>query len=288
MKKSIDGRLMKIKITDNRTDDKRKEKKMKNKERIILKDASDETRENVSFVLHEQPFKTCNFKGKDEIKTWQFVRENAKNRSVVKNRFIEYRFNNVPEYKHQYLSWANLALCGGFAVKDMQKTIYEAVVNNRKLVGELDLFGSNEEIPSIIEKYTGSLPDGIYCPSLTIWPESINRATNKHHLRVWLTRSEGALADYFNFEEVRDQYLRLVNPETKEYMYEMLEDAHEYFNIPLKELVWAGSQNSHLLYNGGYLPYEYSIINSVLPSQTIITGLLFGYPIESTASLLEC
>ena len=66
------------------------------------------------------------------------VRIDAKKRSKVcvcnktGKTIRTYRMNNVPFYEHQYLSWANLDCCNGWAYDD--EYLYSAVTERTALV----------------------------------------------------------------------------------------------------------------------------------------------------------
>lgn len=95
----------------------------------------------------------------------RIVRRDFVNRSEVKvygldNRpIMTYRFNNVPTYEHQMLSWANLDCCGGWRYDD--DYLKTAVQNGLKPVADvflkiderMDVEGDNIDIHYEVNKW---------------------------------------------------------------------------------------------------------------------------------------
>ena len=196
--------------------------------------------EKVITVLHE------NSKG---IK---IVREDYKTRCKVSvigfdgTAIRTYRFNNVPEYKHPYLSWENLDHCGGWASDDSY--LLSAVQDGKKPAAQYAVI--NEPVPNVkpdkdTETYYMSEP-------------FYNEGTRN---QVYITRT-CSLKDLFDVDSVIDAY-------EKQDVIIGKEKLMPYMERPIMDLM-----------KEGFFIYTDSAI------EIIITGLMLGYPIESTASIL--
>lgn len=182
----------------------------------------------------------------------RIVREDYKNRSKVNvigfdgTPIRTYRFNNVPEYKHPYLSWENLDRCGGWASDDSY--LLSAVQEGKKPAAQY--VAINEPVPEIepsdnIETYYTT--DQLY-PNYT-------------RNQVCITRT-CSLKDIFDIDSIIDAYKKhdvlLDREELMPYMEKLIMDL-------MKEGFW---------------------LNADSDNELIITGLMLGYPIESTASII--
>lgn len=182
----------------------------------------------------------------------QIVREDYKNRSKVSvigfngYNLRTYRFNNVPEYKHPYLSWENLDHCGGWASDDSY--ILSAVQDGKKPAAQYAVI--NEPVPNVkpdkdTETYYMSEP-------------FYNEGTRN---QVYIART-CSLKDLFDVDSVIDAY-------EKQDVIISKEKLMPYMEKPIMDLM-----------KEGFFIYTDSAI------EIIITGLMLGYPIESTASIL--
>ena len=176
--------------------------------------------------------------------------------------FMSYSFNKVtPVYESPYLSWANLDCCGGWAYDESY--LHTAVQNNQKLYAGCyfyaNQYGTPERTRQAIEGILQSLPTdcvGGYEPTQT------DRVISFYICR------KGCLADYYDIDAVWDYYERLglwVN--------EAIRQNVKY--LATLEISRYGQPNP---------PVDY--LCTYDPVSAIITGLLLGYPIESTASFL--
>ena len=191
-------------------------------------------------VLHENSKGIC------------IVREDYKNRSKVNvigfdgTPIRTYRFNNVPEYKHPYLSWENLDHCGGWASDDSY--LLSAVQDGKKPAAQC--VAINEPVPEIepgnnIETYYTT--EQIY--------------DNYTRNQVYITRT-CSLKDIFDIDSIIDAYKK----------HDVLLDREElmpYMEKPIMDLMKEGLW-----------------LNADSDNELVITGLMLGYPIESTASIL--
>lgn len=182
----------------------------------------------------------------------KIIREDYKNRSKVNvissNGYIHrtYRFNNVPEYKHPYLSWENLDHCGGWASDDTY--LLTAVHNGKKPAAQYVTI--NEPVPNVkqddnIETYYTS--EKVY--------------DNYTRNQVYITRT-CSMKDLFDIDSIIEAYKK----------HDILLDKEElmpYMERPIMDLM-----------------KENFFLEQESETELVITGLMLGYPIESTASIL--
>ena len=182
----------------------------------------------------------------------KIVRVDYKNRTKVSvlgfdgSPIRTYRFNNVPEYKHPYLSWENLDHCGGWASDDSY--LLSAVQDGKKPAAQYAVI--NEPVPNVksdkdTETYYMSEP-------------FYNEGTRN---QVYIART-CSLKDLFDVDSVIDAY-------EKQDVIISKEKLMPYMERPIMDLM-----------KEGFFIYTDSAI------EIIITGLMLGYPIESTASIL--
>ncbi len=207
----------------------------------------------------------------------KMVREDYKKRSQVKvfsefqgKRYVihSYRFNLISDrFDSPFCSWANLDCCGGWSSDDSY--LDTAVQEGKKLyAGRYQRLQSSyfPDLPSMEEalqefqKIVDALPAGV-----TAGVES--RHDMEDFLHTFICR-EGAIADYFDLGDVFKFYgrLGLVFPPY------VVDQVKALCQIEMKS--FGGDKPPFLYYQAGG------------PVELITTGLLLGYPIESTASLL--
>lgn len=193
-----------------------------------------------------------------EIET---VRKDFKKRSEVKIRhgnfvYMTYRFDNLTNvYTSPYISWANLNCCGGW-VYDNDYLKY-AVQNNKKLFAQLACLKENE-IKELKETIDKDKFDYSY--------EIEGRFSQFYIYR------KGTVGDYIDIGEVLDTY-------NKYGVY--LDDEDEVIISILSE-----TEMKYLI-NPNKNRYNYDFANPKYIGELIFTGLLLGYPIESTVSLIQ-
>lgn len=162
---------------------------------------------------------------------------------------MTYRFNNVAEFESPYISWANLDQCGGWATSEAY--LNTAVQRGHKLFAQIPHFVHIEFERS----------DEVV----------ITTGVNHRIGRGYLTHicRKGSLADYYDLAAVREHYSRLGV---------VLTD-NEWIDVLLHcslELSTFGTVDA---------PFDY--VHASTAVELIVTGLLLGYPLESTASLIE-
>ena len=176
----------------------------------------------------------------------KIIREDYKKRSKVcvigfdGTSIRTYRFNNVPEYKHPYLSWENLDHCGGWASDD---TYLLSAVHDGKKPAAQYYYGYNS-VPKIRKSRDVEV--------------SIKRISDM----VYITRT-CSLKDLFNIDDIIKAYMA-------HDIYINSDRLVPYMKKPIMDLMekrfWINPNDIYEL---------------------IITGLMLGYPIESTASIIQ-
>ncbi len=206
------------------------------------------------------------------------LREDYKKRSQVKvftedrgKRYIHrsYRFNRISDrFDSPYLSWANLDCCGGWSSGD-EEYLTTAVQDGKKLYAGLTQTlkmpyfpdaPTREEAIRQFQMFADALPAGVIAGVEGTFDTG-------DFLHTFICR-EGRIADFFDLNSVFDFYkklgLVLSQPIT--------ETVTELCSIEMRD--FGGTEPPFLYYRAGS------------PAELITTGLLLGYPIESTASIL--
>lgn len=207
----------------------------------------------------------------------KMVREDYKKRSQVKvfsetggKRFVlrAYRFNLIPDrYDSPFISWANLDRCGGWSSDD--NYLDTAVQEGKKLYAgrnqalKTSFFPDNpskdkalQQFQELIDSFPNSVVGGI---------ETLLNIEN--FLYTYICR-EGRIADYIDIDSVFEFYNKLGLP----FPQHVVDQVKTWCNIEIKDF---GGENAPFRYFNPYMPEEF-----------ITTGLLLGYPLESTASIL--
>lgn len=199
----------------------------------------------------------------------QFYKEVKDGRCVVRvkskgQRFthMTYTFPDVsPGFTSPFLSWQNLNCCGGW---DFERAYLQtAVQERRKLYAGcseyIDPGETREGKRAKLKELLETLPDGC---AVGEEPWRNDRVFNYYICRT------GALKDFFDLEQVFDAYRRLgVAVSDRERA-----EIREYCSAELTRF-------------GRDEPFAYSAAET--KPQLVATGLLLGYPLESTASLLS-
>jgi len=201
--------------------------------------------------------KTIIFKSNEDI---IFERTDTKNRSRIAVRYGEhfihdYRFNNTKgiEFESPYISWENLNCCGGWTHdKEYLKT---AVQENKKICAGISFKTADE-----IQEYIKGIDKEKYDYVDTSW----DNGPYRFHL-IDLVK-KGSLRDYYDLKEIIDFYKILgLNWDSVD-----VDRFNELYDADLFDLI------------NGSKGYKYSEINKTI-GEHLITGLLLGYPLESTA-----
>jgi len=167
---------------------------------------------------------------------------------------MTYRFNkDVETLQSPYISWENLNCCGGWVSDDSY--LLTAVQEGKKLCASI-IFDTEKEL----EGYKKSLTDeyDYFCR-----PTMYNGPYSFFYIDVCRT---GAIRDYINEDDILQTYDLLgIKGFNRKLLLDLL-------GIPMLYLI-----------NGE----TFSFRDPVRPEEWIVTGLLLGYPLESTAWLLE-
>ena len=181
----------------------------------------------------------------------------------------DYRFKLVREpIQIPFCSWANLDCCGGWAYDE--EYLETAVQKGLKLFAGRTIMlrrkdwthgPTLEEALQSLDALAATLPPDC-CVGYD--PESI--PTNR--LQTYICRT-GCIADYIDLDAVFPFYSKLGYK-----LYSRNKTAiRQYCNIELKKF---GTSEA---------PFDYA--NPRIDTEYITTGLLLGYPIESTVSILQ-
>lgn len=205
------------------------------------------------------------------------LREDYKKRSQVKvfsefqgKRHIlrSYRFNHISDrFNSPFCSWANLDCCGGWASDDTY--LDTAVQEGKKLYAGRDQYLKSSYSPYLptmeealqeFQKIVDGLPVGVTAG-----------IEGKHDMEGFLHTficREGKIADYFDLDDVFEFYSKL----GLEFPQSVVGQVKALCDIEIKT------------FGGEKPPFFYYQADTAV--ELITTGLLLGYPIESTASIL--
>ena len=178
----------------------------------------------------------------------------VKNESM-KRPFKTYTFRNIPAdtFQSPYISWANLNCVGGWSFNDSY--LLTAVQEGKKLCA-----GISKRDEGDFHAYLDSLSDEYphYCP-----PPLHNGPNTIYNVDV--TR-KGSISDYLDMDAVRKTYLALG--------IDFLDFGAlgNYADMPMLQLL------------DGTAGLDYG--NPRSNEHCAVTGLLLGYPLESTASFI--
>lgn len=158
---------------------------------------------------------------------------------------------DIPEYETPFLSWYNLIFCSAHygALTDYEY-MNRAVQTNKKTAATIYLSYDSPEGQQLIK----DMPD---CCAAMPYGETMIYMYHK-----------GSLSDYFDFERIRDYY-----------------DRYGVFRINwsvVKKLF-----QKDLSYFGHENECGFSLQNSRSNEEMIIIGLIFGYPLVSTAARIK-
>jgi hypothetical protein len=191
-----------------------------------------------------------------------FEKTATKNRCkvAVKNKdgghiHMVYRFKNGAEpISSPYISWENLNCCGGWHCDESY--LLTAVQERKKLCAGIT-FNNEGDLTNYIGGLPGEYP--YFCR-----PPMLNGARTFYYHYIDVVR-KGAVADYIDDAAVFCVYGKLgITNFNRERLFDLL-------RTPMIRLI------------GGAFDYA----NPKTPEELITTGLLLGYPLESTAWLLE-
>ncbi len=179
-----------------------------------------------------------------------------------------YRMNNVPFYNHPYLSWENLNCCNGWSYDESY--LYTAVQNNKKLIAQatFDINSPSEDPKPAMQKFQQIVPN-LDKTKVNVVIEMGHTYGPNNNGGLWHTIiiRRGCLADFFNLSEIKAEYAK----HDFYFSDELEKELAELFKVELTDLYKERSEHFYRL-------------QSVL--DCIITGLCFGYPLESTVDII--
>lgn len=207
----------------------------------------------------------------------KIVREDYKNRSQVKVLFEgqgkrcligSYRFNRVADiFDSPYCSWANLDCCGGWNYDEAY--LDTAVQNGKKLYAgrTQTLKGpyypnnpTKKEALQRFQEFSKTLPANVFADIEEIFD-------TEEYLHTFICR-KGTISDFFNLD----------------YVFEFYKALGVELSTSIKQTVRDLCKKEIKSFGGSTPPYIY--FNATTQAELITTGLLLGYPIESTASII--
>jgi len=182
----------------------------------------------------------------------------AKRKLAVKNKdgsytHMTYHFNNKDFFRSEYISWENLNCCNGWSHD--KEYLFTAVQDGKKLCAGIT-FDSVKEM-------------NIYLETLGSDYLFYQHAPVKNGPYSWYNVDivrKGCIADYIDIHAVLEAYKNHID-----YIDENV--IKQYLTRPIIELV------------DGSACFDYA--NTKNDNELVVTGLLLGYPIETTASLIN-
>ena len=201
-------------------------------------------------------------------------------RTKRKRTIMEYFYANTPSLQSPYLSWENLNCCNGWVYDENH--LHTAVQRGKKLYSgfcfsissesfiELSRpynpnfeFFTEESVHDILSKIEAKLPAD--CVMGTIKKDK--KSENFTLLNMYICK-KGKISDYFDINEVVEHYRQL------------------HIQIPNEEKNLILEISELPLMNFSRADFAYNYVSPTCCSHFILTGLLLGYPIETTASLI--
>ena len=196
------------------------------------------------------------------------TRKNFKNKSVLQVRGLNdmliasYRFKNIDlPYNSQYINWQNLDCCGGWSY--LKEDLINQFIENKKLFANvvLDYYDDKDEhLLSLVDK----------CKNI----DNVFVIESEHYnpnLKSFYLVREGCLADYIDIDAVIDCYYELGLTKLSDIELKCL---HDMANCEMTTFVLKDNK------------FDYDFANPRGIIQLIFGGMLLGYAIESTASLI--
>lgn len=190
---------------------------------------------------------------------------------------ITYRFKNIPIFQSPYLNWGNLAYV---ASRFDDPYLFTAVQQGKKLFADIVFtmydedwakecypahnLTTQKDIEAIIEKIKSELP-----PDCTFGVSPNDQQRYRCKLRGAFICKNGTISDFIDVAQI------------------LL--AYEQLGIGISNAdsrhIWSFCQIPLVDFSGEDAPFD--IFNAQGGVELTVTGLLLGYPIESTAWLIE-
>ena len=219
-------------------------------------------------------------------------RENGGSASATRSAMI-YRYNDIPGLQSPYISWENINCCGGWSYNETY--LYTAVQRGKKLFADIVFIMYDEDwaeeqqydfanvgrtlpVEADAERIIQALEAEL--PADCVLRRSKDREAYRARYRGIQIYKKGAISDYINMDEVFSAYERLgitMSPDAEDYIRNLAALSIEVLS---DRLDWLNPSNSTSIGSAASDPWlctEHSLI---------LTGLLLGYPVETTASLI--
>jgi hypothetical protein len=192
------------------------------------------------------------------------VNKNNRCKVAVKHKSgstsMTYRFRDVPGLDSQYVGWDNLNCCDGWVYDESY--LHTAVQLGKKLYAGFS-FSRKTDVEETISDLQNGLPE-----DCVLGQEEPSEHANENFTNYFICKT-GTIADYISLDEVFAAYDRLgvvidggaVNRIT------------ELCHVPLPQFA------------GNSAPFQYGYAHNGV--ELVVTGLLLGYPLETTAYLIE-
>jgi len=180
-----------------------------------------------------------------------------------------YHFNNIPDcFCSPFISWENLDCCGGWSFD--KEYLAHAVQDGKKLYADISISLQDEYLPEAptaseaiarLNQLQNTLPDTL-CAGID------RRTSSSKFFNMYICR-RGPIRAFFNLDDVFLFYQKLGVQLSEQTKSEIL----RHCAAEIRD------------FSDSSAPYVY--YDSASPAELITTGLLLGYPIESTASILS-
>ena len=173
----------------------------------------------------------------------------------------KYRFKNIElPYANQYINWKNLDFCGGWNYSEDE--LVHQYLDSKKLFVDItfNIYTPNNTTAKLV----------IQCEDLK--DTTVLELGEEDEFATYAISKKGCLADYIDIHGVIESYYALGLYELPIQSISMLED------LANEELISYAKPEMNIF------GFDYANPKGLV--EIIFAGLLLGYPIESTASLL--
>ena len=178
---------------------------------------------------------------------------------LVGEVITSYEFKNINlSYKSKYLNWQNLDCCGGWMYS--KEELINQLIDDKKPFGNVVLNLYNDidaHLLPLIEKC--SKTEGLRVVEVEHWSDTS---------REFIIMKEGSLDKYIDLDKVLEDYYALGLADLGVEAYYDLKD---FLCVDMSTYITKDNI------------FEYDFVNPDSTLELIFTGLLLGYPIESTA-----
>lgn len=197
------------------------------------------------------------------------TRKNFTSRALVEvrdkdNNIIDtYNFNNIDlKYSTKYMNWSNLNCCGGWEYDE--KDLINQFKNDKKLFAQIVLdLNNNIDVHLLPLVEECSKLDGAKVVEVEHWTEGC---------KMFVMMKKGCVSNYLDVDDIINDYYSLG-------LKKLTDDQIQH----LKNLC---SEDMSCYISKNHNRYLYDFLHPMGILELIFTGMLLGYPIESTADRL--